>query len=295
MTLRDIANALKDDLLIEVMERIVELKPDDFDTRFWLAYKHSEKERNDMALFHYLQIPPAGRNPITWNNLGASFQQFSMPGKAVEAYRTSAESGETLAMSNIGYKLMHAGFLNEAEEEFKKALKIESFHGNVGEGIAALRSLPDEEDVKQKDVLEKAKPKIDYFRRLGRAIARPAVTKLSNRWYGPDCELAVTIIDDEFRASGEYERSGNAFGLMLAAVKPTRHKIEYVGKVVGCRVDGFIQRTSDGEPPSLLSSLAFEDNKTKFAMIMDPDVGRIEVIEDPASLSPRFHELKVFA
>jgi hypothetical protein len=30
-------------------------------------------------------------------------------------------------------------------------------------------------------------------------------------------------------------------------------------------------------------------------MIIDPDAGRIEVIEDPASLSPRFHELKVIA
>lgn len=64
----------EDEVLIAIMERIVEVTPDDFGARFSLAYKHSEIGNNDMALHHYLRIPDAARKGMTWNNLGVSFQ-----------------------------------------------------------------------------------------------------------------------------------------------------------------------------------------------------------------------------
>jgi hypothetical protein len=105
----------------------------------------------------------------------------------------------------------------------------------------------------------------------------------------------VTLVGDEFRASGVYERSGNAFGLGfgLAGIKPTRHKVEYVGKIVGRRIDGLMQRTSEEAPPPNLLSIGFQDNKTKFSMIIvDDSASRIMVIENPASVSPQFYDLE---
>ena len=39
------------------LERIVDVKPDDFTSLFNLAYKHSGMGNKDVALHHYLQIP----------------------------------------------------------------------------------------------------------------------------------------------------------------------------------------------------------------------------------------------
>jgi thioredoxin-like negative regulator of GroEL len=88
--LRDLAERVKRaEFLIATMERIVELTPDDFRTRFSLAYSHSEIGNNDLALHHYLRIPDSERGGETWNNLGVIFRAFQMPAKAVSAYRRS--------------------------------------------------------------------------------------------------------------------------------------------------------------------------------------------------------------
>jgi thioredoxin-like negative regulator of GroEL len=85
---RELAAIAKDDeATIAIMERTVELEPDNDDTRFSLAYEHSERGDNDIALFHYLKIHPAERQPGTWNNLGVAFERTGLPGKAVSAYR----------------------------------------------------------------------------------------------------------------------------------------------------------------------------------------------------------------
>ena len=100
--------------MVAVLERSVELAPSRIDKRFSLAYQHSQLGNNDVALFHYLRIPSQDRSAVAWNNLGVAFDALNMPGKAVDAYRKSEDMSETLAMSNLGYKLLSAGFVTEA-------------------------------------------------------------------------------------------------------------------------------------------------------------------------------------
>jgi hypothetical protein len=88
------------DLSIPILERILEITPDDNSTRFSLAYKYSDRN-NDLSLFHYLRIPEHERKSMAWNNLGVVFRQLDLPAKSVEAYRKAEEMGGTLAMSNI--------------------------------------------------------------------------------------------------------------------------------------------------------------------------------------------------
>jgi len=169
--LREIFGILKDvDAELSAMERIVDIAADDINTRFSLAYKHSENGNDDLALHHYLKIPHNERGQFAWNNLGVVFDRFSMPGKSVAAYRMAEEMGETLAMSNLGYKLMNAGFLDEARAEFDKAIAIKDFNKNVGTGLAALKEVPDEEDKKQGEALERSKAKAEFYKFLGREI-----------------------------------------------------------------------------------------------------------------------------
>jgi tetratricopeptide (TPR) repeat protein len=114
--LRDFAELEKDtDLQLAIMEQMVELRPSDVSLRFSLAYEHAQRGNRDMALFHYLKIPTSQRTSTTWNNLGVSFSAIGMPVRAVGAWRTSAKENDTLAKSNLGFKLLGAGFWDEAK------------------------------------------------------------------------------------------------------------------------------------------------------------------------------------
>ena len=120
--LRDLAKAENEnDFRLAAMEQMVELDPSDVTLRFALAYDHSEFGNSDMALHHYLKIPPAQRDLTTWNNLGVSYGDIAMPVRAVRAWRESAKEKNTLAMSNLGYKFLSAGFFVEAEKEGKRS------------------------------------------------------------------------------------------------------------------------------------------------------------------------------
>ena len=91
---------------------------------------------------------------MAWNNLGVAFDEFAMRSKSVSAYRKAEEAGETLAMSNLARKFISAGFVEEAEAECNKALKLQDYHKNIGHTLAKLKDLPDEEDKKEEEVLK---------------------------------------------------------------------------------------------------------------------------------------------
>jgi tetratricopeptide (TPR) repeat protein len=283
---------------IEVLERVVQLAPDDWNARFNLAYKYSQVKIRDMSLYHYTQIPYSERTAIAWNNLGVAYQEFEMPAKSIAAYRTSSSKGETLAMSNLAYKFMNAGFLSEANDQLQLALKTEDFHRNVGEAVSALKDIPGEEDKRLKDALKKVEPKRQFFHRLGEAITYADVEYLPDRWKGPDCELVITVANGEFLGVGEYERtttSNTLAGLLQPVTKTTRYRVCYEGKILGRRVVGTVTKKSEGESAgaaSLLGSLG-EGDDIEFAMIVEQDELTIVVAERYSSTVPKFYELRV--
>jgi tetratricopeptide (TPR) repeat protein len=165
-TLRRPLEVTKDqDLLIAISERLVDLSPDDFETRFSLAYMHSEAGNDDLSLNHYLKVPSSERGAMHWNNLGVQFDHFRLPGKAVQAFRKSEEMNETLAMANLGYKMLKVGLLSEAQAVCEKALAIKDNHKNVGQLLVKLKNVPAEEDASL-EVIEKSKLKIDFIEDL---------------------------------------------------------------------------------------------------------------------------------
>jgi tetratricopeptide (TPR) repeat protein len=173
-----------DEALLAIMERMMDLDPSDTKTRFSLAYKHSSIGNDDLALFHYLQIPFDERDSVTWNNLGVAFDRFDLSTKSVLAYRNAEGSGETLAMSNLASKLITVGFLSEPEQICKKALKVENYHKNITHTMARLKDKPDEENKKEADLLEKTKPISDFYTEFGRALSRTEPDDLAKCWQG---------------------------------------------------------------------------------------------------------------
>lgn len=292
---RDYAKQIKDEELeVAVLERAVELSPDDADLRFSLAYKHSESDRNDLSLAHYLNIDVDRRSAITWNNLGAAYELLAMPAKSIAAYKRAKAEGETLAMSNLANRLMHTGFLDEAQAELDEAVKSPEYSNNVNHSLARFRDIPGDEDKKLSDVSEESRSKTEFYRAVGRAVSKPGFGRPDfAKWEGPDCALTIEFDGDLLLAKGSYARKANALGLFGGlGVQDEKMTIAYSGRTFGRAAFGEVKRSSEKDQPSYLGS---NQDPLDFQLVLSDDGLTAEVVENPGSRYPRFYTLKRIA
>ncbi len=287
------AEAEKDEhFQLAVMEEIVFLQPTSTDARFALAYQHSQAGNNDMALYHYDKIPIFARKSMTWNNLGAAYDEFGMSIKSVEVLVRSANENETLAMSNLGFKLLHSGFLKEAREQADRAVAIESYHGNVNELLKRLKEAPEEEEAKLRETLGKVKEKAAFYRKAGQAVLKPTPSNIASSWNSPTCVLEAKIDGGSIRMVGTYQRPyGGGIGLGLlnsttgglgqATVTET---IEYTGRLRGHVIVGEVKQSASPQSP-----LASGGDSTKIMMLLNDDHTELFVAERPDSVTPQFY------
>lgn len=278
---------------LALLERLLEIQPDNHDARFNLAFKHSDQAQNGLAAYHYALIPEAERSSTTWNNIGAALDQANMPGQAVHAYRKASAMGDTLAMSNLGYKLMNAGFVKEANAECERAMAIQSPHKSVGQLLAALHALPEREADLNKEMVTTAKQKVAFLQQIGAAAASEELLELPSTWQGPDCALQLTKKGRSLNLSGTYERS-NPFGnLGVLPMGPSgsevkiRYTVTYSGTVKGRALFGEVTRVREG------ASAVFDPATTQKAlMFFSADGGDIFVMRDAESDSPTYERLR---
>ena len=278
-----------------VRERIVEIEPSDISARFSLAYKHSNCGNPDLAFLHYLKIPFGKRDQITWNNLGVEFDKFSMPAKSVAAYRRAEAKGETLAMSNLAWKLMAAGFIPEAQKLCDAAILIHDYHKNVGQTIARIKNIDEEEDAKQTDQLKGAEPKYGFFREFGRAIVKPAPPNVEEFWHGPRYTLRVSISGATFEASGEYEIENSlliSVSLSDTSTTKSRRKIKYKGLIRGGTIDCVVTRSEPSGSSASYSILSSASDEIRGLIILPQDGGEVKVMELSKNSTPSFYSFK---
>lgn len=288
--LKDIGN--NKDLFCGLTERLLQLHPDDVRARFTLAYNYSEADQDELSFYHYLKIPYQERTAIAWNNMGVQFDHFDLAAKSVDAYRTAENLGETLAMSNLARKLIKAGFLKEAQEICNRALEVKDYHKNVGYTIQQIKSIPEEEDKKQKQVLDKALPLSEFYRDYGRAAVQNETGEHVGRWRGPDCELQITIKGGTFSAEGEYEvtRSALSWSLLPHEPETDKYRIKYSGEIYGHTVKATVIRQEIGKPV-LQSLLGRMMQETPVLMFVSDTLSEIQVYEKDSSKQPKFYTL----
>ena len=279
------------------MEQMVELRPGNTPLRFSLAYKHSELDNSDMALHHYLRIPIFERDAITWNNIGVAYGAFEMPVKAVDAFRLSEESNDPLAMCNLGFKLLNAGFYPQAEKEAENALAIKPQHKNVPELLKRLNEVRDEEEEKLTETVERTKEKAAFYRKLGGGVLKKTPLEIGSDWNSPEGVLEAKIDGSSVRIFGAHERPVNLLGGLLAqpvgglgliAQSTVTHRIEYSGQLRGSVILGQVKRSRDGEQPSLLSA---GNDGVKALMVFNNDYTELFVMEGPDGAQPRLYSL----
>ncbi|UWU82597.1 hypothetical protein N2605_23680 [Bradyrhizobium yuanmingense] len=271
---------------IALMERYVELAPDDHETRFNLAYKQSEVGAEAIALHHYQRIPLGDRHAATWNNIGYARDQLGLPVTSVSAYRQSANMGNTLAMSNLANKLIKAGFLDLAREQCNEALKIPNPHQNVGHLVATLASVEEAERTRKDEILKDASDRIAHLRKLGRAATAATPQTFPEGWKGPQCVFTLSRCGDRITLKGTYETE--AGGLLAALMSPnapsgalslptSKHTVTFTGQIRGLAVVGSVKREREGA--SLLDSAG----ENVVAMIFSDACDEITIIEDLTS------------
>ena len=185
----------------------------------------------------------------------------------------------------------------------RKMMKQQSQSWNVRSSFYQMKTIcashwriPEEEDKRQAETLEKAKPRSDFYRLFGHAMSRPDPTEMAPRWKGPECDLAVQLTGREFEAVGSYEHLGlgsalaGSFG-MGPQNRPDRYHVKYKGVFRGRAIEGFMSRTLEDDPTKfrgLLSSVPYE---TKVLMVLTDEGNEIRVMERPDRGVPRFYTL----
>ena len=294
-SIRTVAEIIGDnDTLIAVLERIVEDNPSDSDKRFLLALKYSAHGDRDMALIHYLKIPPRQRTAAAWNNLGVELDHWKLPAKAVDAFKTAEEMGETLAVANLADTLISVGFIEEARDRCVSAMKTENPHHNVTAALERLEGVPEAEDKTLAGITHKAREAVEFYKELAKAIFLRNVDAIATVWNGPQCELRVTLEDKQFTAVGSYELPANLLlGFMPtpASVPPDRFIIEYHGSVKGRSITGTVSRKSLNTPPPTLLSFSTND-PVPLRMVVADSARELSVMEGQGN-NRRFYVWRV--
>ena len=297
-TVQEIVEAEKDESFsIALLERQIELSPDDHETRFRLAFKQSQAGNEAIALHHYYKIPFGERSSMTWNNIGAAADQLGLPAKSVAAYKRAAAMDETLAMSNLGNKLMNVGFLELAREQCDTAVAKKKPHANVGHLLTSLATVEEDEQSRQTDLLNAIENQVSHLRRLGRAATLQTSDDIAENWQGPDCTLKLVRKGDRLTLNGTYEfqygllaslfAPANTVGVAGALPVPkSKYSITYSGQIRGRAVIGDVKRERAGE--TLLGSAG----EKKMSMIFSDDGDEISVFEEVDSKEPSVHVLK---
>ena len=311
-TLCEVAEINNDqDLYFGLIERILQIKPDDNDSRFNLAYKYGEVKLHDVSLFHYLKIPEKDRGANMWNNLGAEFDYCDLPNKSTLAYKKAEELKSTIAMSNLANKLIKVGFLKEAEEICSRAIKYQDYHKNVIDSISSIRNVPEQEEEKEKPILKRVKPLSDFYREYGYASLQSEPDTFEGLWRGPLCDLKLSIKDNRLHATGIYEMEQQGLFAFFpqavgATLKKKHYRIEYEGWVFGRAIKGVFRQIEEEKPigeekPKLVTktgllSNALKDvgseNKSDMLMILSDSLNEIRIYEKSEGKDLKFYSLK---
>jgi len=282
------------ELEVAILERRIQLRPNDTETRFSLAYSHSELGNTDIALTQYLLLDPTERSESAWNNLGVAYDSLNMPTRSVQSYRKSEEQGGTMAMSNLAQKLITAGFLDEAQALCDKALAIGDYDKNIGLLAARLKELPDEETTTLRELRKQMKPKSEFYREIGEAVSAPE-PNLGKIWKGPECNLLLKKNTHNnsvyFSGSFKQQQSPLSLAIMGSSISPIErtHNVEVNGTINGRLIQGSLKRSIVGAPPPSILSISNETSTV--LMVVSKDLQTIRVMENPNAVKPLFFDL----
>jgi len=171
------------------LEKALEFRPNDTTNRFNAAFSYSSSQLNALSYSHYRRLLTFNpKDAAAQNNLGVEAETLKMPLRSVTHYKEASTQGNTLADANLGYRLINAGFEEEATAILDRAKGQKEMHPNVGSAIAALAKSREYEKNRDQELATTATAQQQYLLRFGDAafsgIRDPAV--FEGQWFSSE-------------------------------------------------------------------------------------------------------------
>ena len=244
------------------LEKVLESRPNDTGLRFRVAYSYGQKDLSALSLLHYktlLQFDP--NNAIGLNNLAVEYDRLHMPMRSANTYKKAVGLNETLASANLAYRLMNAGFVEDARKLLDKAREQENIHPNVGSAIAAISEKEKGESKTEQDALKAAHEQQSFLHSFAEAYftEKPDPSSFHGGWRFPDgIEMTMTQGPDQIEAKWvrdekEYELTGHpsnrAARIKTRKVVKGMRYVSLLGSMIRSGEDsrGYIYLTADGQ------------------------------------------------
>lgn len=201
------------------LQKALELRSHDTKARFRTAWSFSEGDSAlaPLVAHHYealLRFSPEDSTAL--NNYGVQMERLDMPMEAISLYRRSAERDYTLAMANLAYQYMGAGFASEAADILTKASAQESPHKNVAEATSALDRRQEKESQEKEKVLSAGQELAEFTRDLGTAMVQEQVLPQKGLWKWVDGPAEVSIEFSKGRLEISWTSGSTEYELSVA-------------------------------------------------------------------------------
>lgn len=181
-------------------EYSINIKPENTELRFKLAYNYSQNGFDKLSLLHYTILINSTKSSLGLNNLGVQYNNFKMPAKAINCYKKSAAYDETLAMANLAFQYLNEGFVSEARELILKANNLSQngvkVHESIGNANKKINEIVEKENEIEQKLLAEARVENEFMVAYSQAyctLTELDCKILSGRWKTPFGEQEIAI------------------------------------------------------------------------------------------------------
>ena len=283
-------------VFFSLSEAALAIQPDNSSLRFDLAYKYSELNLFKLSTYHYKILVQTSPSENNWNNLGVAYGNLNVNTKSIDAYTKSSNLEGTLAKSNLANKLLSVGFGQQAMILCKEAMTKDNYDKRVAVSLEAVNEKLEADDKLDASISEDTKLAREFSISFAKAFANKTTNIKAGLYKYKDCDLDVTISDNQFMAYGVYEKQipTSGFGGLLAASlsqvnkKLENHKISFVGEIQGDGIIAKINKESDNK--TLLGS--FES--TKDALIYYSKEEQCFYVTESSSINEQIAHYKIY-
>jgi len=222
--LRILSSIYKDkgDLILRIayLEKALELIPNDIHTLFDLAFDLAASDFQHASINRYLSLLRYSPNhPDALNNVGSGFKELEMNHESVRYYEKAASENHYLAVGNLCFQYIKAGFIKEAQnliDEHRKNGKIEQMIIRAQDEILNIKRTENKE---LDEVREKGEKTSNFFKSYSSHILDRRL--VDTEYHSADWKnksnspVTVNIKLNHFEISWEeenrYSKGNNAF------------------------------------------------------------------------------------
>ncbi len=163
--------AREPELRVLALEKALEGRPNNPVLRFQAAFGYGSESFTRLALMHYRkQLDFHQDDAASLNNVGVEYGRLKMPMRSVRNYKKSAEHNETLAMANLAYQFLSAGFASEATQILDRARTMADVNPHVGSAIVHMAQMEEGEKEAEEKCIEAAHDQQRFLAAFGEAF-----------------------------------------------------------------------------------------------------------------------------